>query len=223
MKRKPSEMIKQRWRRILIVALLDIICIAVSFFLGLWIRYEFSLLAIPADYKAVYCTVIFPWVGLCLVVYAAFGLYKSIWSFVGIDELFRILMAYLCLGVACVAVSMLAPIQMPISFYVLGMLFSLVGTVGLRFSYRFLRQLLMEFRNRRGTTGTAQNVMIIGAGEAGRAETADRLPARRRRRRRRPAHRLVGEQGDSIHGAMDAAKIRRRVCARSAVPHHVAG
>ena len=168
MQKRFESTIKQRRRRVLIVAMMDILCIAVSFFMGLWIRYDFSLLAIPADYKAIYCGVIFPWIALCLIVYSCFGLYKSIWSFVSIDELYRIILAYIVLIVACVAVYFLLPVKMPISFYVLGMLFSFVATVGLRFSYRFIRHLVAEIQNYRGSKDN-RNVMIIGAGEAGRS------------------------------------------------------
>ena len=48
------------------------------------------------------------------------------------------------------------------------MLFSFCSTVGLRFSYRLLRYATGGIHNRRSTQ-TGKNVMIIGAGEAGRA------------------------------------------------------
>ena len=157
----------QRWQRVFIIAILDVLCIAASFFMGLWIRYEFSFFAIPIDLKELYCVIILPWIALSLLVFAISGLYKSIWSFVSIDELFRIILAYAALGVFCTVLSRLVPVGMPVSFYVLGMIFSFISTVGLRFSYRFLRQIMVEIQSRRGTTD-AKNVMIVGAGEAGR-------------------------------------------------------
>ena len=168
MQNKFQNTINQRRQRILVVAMLDILCIAVSFFMGLWIRYEFSLMAIPAEYKVIYYKMVLPWIALSLTVYTIFGLYRSIWSFVSIDELYRILLAYICLSVACSVVSVLLPVKMPISFYVLGMLFSFCTAVGIRFSYRLLRHVAGEIQNHRGSK-TGKNVMIIGAGEAGRA------------------------------------------------------
>ena len=158
----------QHWRKICIIVMMDILCIAAAFFLGLWIRYEFSFTAIPIELKELYCLVIPPWIGLSLLVFALFGLYRSIWSFVSIDELFRIIMAYVCLAAAWLVMRLLMPGSMPVSFYVLGMVFSFISTVGLRFSYRFLRQLVIEIQSRR-TTEAAQNIMVVGAGEAGRA------------------------------------------------------
>ena len=167
-----KQTMKKRRQRVCIVAMLDMLCIAISFFLGLWIRYEFSLMAIPADMKYSYCLIVLPWVAVCLLVFTIFGLYKSIWSFVSIDELFRIMMAYLSLSVILVVMkvllSSLLPVAMPLSFYVLGMIFSFVATAGLRFSYRFLRQLVIEIDLRRSPEDV-KNVMIVGAGEAGRS------------------------------------------------------
>ena len=60
MENKIHHTIDQRRQRILVVALLDVLCIAVSFFMGLWIRYEFSLLAIPPEYKEIYYKMVLP-------------------------------------------------------------------------------------------------------------------------------------------------------------------
>ena len=160
--------VAQRRQRICIVAILDILCITVAFFAGLLIRYEFSFSAIPERFLAFYSTTIIPWIGISLIVFMLFGLYRSIWSFVSIDELFRIILSYLCLCAICLAATFLLPVKMPVSYYVLGLIFSFISTVGLRFSYRFLRQLYIELQSRRDPRG-AKNVMIVGAGEAGRA------------------------------------------------------
>lgn len=156
-----------RLRRICVVLILDILCVSLSYFTALWIRYDFSIVAIPAQYLNFYSGMIGPWVLLSLLAFHAFGLYRSIWSFVSIDELFRIILVYLCLVVCSVVLLLVLPGQAPISYYVLGLLFSFICTVGVRFSYRFLRYLYNDVYDRRGSNGI-QNVMIIGAGEAGR-------------------------------------------------------
>ena len=156
-----------RRRKIFMIALMDILCITAAFFLGLWIRYELSFNAIPMELKENFCMLVPPWIAISLAMFTAFGLYKSIWSFVSIDELFRIMVAYVCLGAILLVLGVLIPVKMPLSFYFLGILFSFISTVGLRFSYRFLRQLVMEIEFRRESP-TAKNVMIVGAGEVGR-------------------------------------------------------
>ena len=167
MEKKIKHIMADRRRKICVVALLDILCIAAAFFAALWIRYELSFSAIPMDLKWNFCRIVPPWIAISLVVFAGFGLYKSIWSFVSIDELFRIMMAYICLGLLMLVLGLLLPVKMPLSFYLLGLLFSFISTTGLRFSYRFLRQLAIEIHLRRGNDDV-KNVMIVGAGEAGR-------------------------------------------------------
>ena len=73
--------VAQRRQRICIVAIMDILCIAAAFFAGLLIRYEFSFSAIPERFLSFYSTTIIPWIGISLIVFMLFGLYKSIWSF----------------------------------------------------------------------------------------------------------------------------------------------
>lgn len=81
-------------RRTMVIFVLDLLCIAGSFFLALWMRFEFRLGAIPQMYLNEYLKIIGPWIVICLVVFQLFRLYNSIWSFVSIDELFRIILAY---------------------------------------------------------------------------------------------------------------------------------
>ena len=64
MQNKHHYTIDRRHQRILVVALLDVVCIAVSFFMGLWIRYEFSLMAIPPEYKEIYYKMVLPWIAV---------------------------------------------------------------------------------------------------------------------------------------------------------------
>ena len=154
-------------KRAMIVCILDVICIAGSFFLALWIRYEFSYSAIPTVFLYRYAKTIFIWAAVSVFVFSRFRLYNSIWVFVGIDELFRIIMSY---GVLLVigAVSVLAlHIEMPWAYYAIGYILSFMSTVGLRFSYRIVRQVLNELADGRPKS-QKDRIMIIGAGEAGR-------------------------------------------------------
>ena len=162
-----SKLERSRIQRVFVVLVLDIICIAMSFLGALWIRYEFNLDAIPSEQLYFALKMLCPWIILSLLVFRGFGLYRSIWLFVSIDELFRIIMAYGVLTACLVVVALLLPFHMPVSYYVMGMLLSFFCTTGLRFSYRFARQLHSEFSDKKG--GSLKKVMIIGAGEAGRA------------------------------------------------------
>ena len=154
-------------KRAMIVCILDVICIAGSFFLALWIRYEFSYSAIPTVFLYRYAKTIFIWAAVSVFVFSRFRLYNSIWVFVGFDELFRIVMSYgVLLVIGAVSVAALH-IEMPWAYYAIGYILSFMCTVGLRFSYRIVRQILNELADGRPKS-QKDRIMIIGAGEAGR-------------------------------------------------------
>lgn len=160
--------INMQWlERALVVGILDVVFIAASFFLALWLRYEFSYDAIPKEFLYFYAKTILIWIVLCVGVFARFRLYNSIWVFVGFDELFRVILAYgvlLVLGIVLIAVF---HVNMPVAYYVVGFLLSFFSTIGLRFSYRILRRLLHGVGEGKEEP-QKERIMIIGAGEAGR-------------------------------------------------------
>ena len=66
------------------------------------------------------------------------------------------------------AVSVVAlHIEMPWAYYAIGYILSFMSTVGLRFSYRIVRQVLNALADGRPKS-QKDRIMIIGAGEAGR-------------------------------------------------------
>ena len=152
-------------RRTLVIFVLDMLCIAGSFFMALWMRFEFRLGAIPQMYLNEYLKIIGPWIVICLVVFQLFRLYNSIWSFVSIDELFRIILAYGVLLAAGLAYVLILKIDMPRSFYFAGFIMSFMSTTALRFSYRFMRQLMAGISTEKSER---DRILMIGAGEAGR-------------------------------------------------------
>ena len=152
-------------RRTLVIFVLDMLCIAGSFFLALWMRFEFRLGAIPQMYLNEYLKIIGPWIVICLVVFQLFRLYNSIWCFVSIDELFRIILAYGVLLAAGLAYVLILKIDMPRSFYFAGFIMSFMSTTALRFSYRFMRQLMAGISTEKSER---DRILMIGAGEAGR-------------------------------------------------------
>ena len=155
-------------KRAIAIGVLDVICINLAYALALWLKYDFHLSAIPEPYVD---TMLHTMPGVCLaylVIFGLFGLYNSIWSFVSVDELLRILGAYVVIAVTEAVMFRTFGMQMPLSYYVLGLLFSFICTVSIRFSYRLLRQIRLQFSLMSGNK-RRENVMIIGAGEAGKA------------------------------------------------------
>ena len=155
-------------KKAFIIGVSDILCICIAFFFALWLRFEFRFNTIPQEYLQTYLQVILPWCAICVTVFTVFGLYSSIWSFVSTDELLRILMAYGLLGVLALVLTNVLDILMPKSFYVMGIVFSGVSTLAIRFGYRMMRYIHQHMAGL-SHANYQENVMIIGAGEAGKA------------------------------------------------------
>ena len=151
----------------LLIAALDIAVISVAFFLALWLRFDFQMSRIPERFMNAYLGHILPWCGISVAAFLIAKLYNSVWIFVSTDEMFRIVITHVILIPVGFAYVKLTGLQMPRSFYVLGPIFSCMGTLTLRFSYRAMRQMTLYFVNLR--KDNRANILLIGAGEAGRA------------------------------------------------------
>ena len=159
-------------KKALVIAAADILSICTAFFAALWLRFDFQFNAIEKEFLLTYARIILPWCAICLVTFYCFRLYNSIWSFVSTDELIRILEAYAVLSAAAFVLVWVFQIHMPKSFYVMGLVFSGCFTLTLRFSWRLLRYLRQHHIIHSNLRGQ-ENVLIIGAGEAGKALVND--------------------------------------------------
>ena len=153
-----------RLKRSAAVAVLDALWIALSFFLALWIRFEFRLSSIPEKYFSVYCSTIIWWALLCVVVLAVAGAYNCIWRYIGLRDLLRLIVGYAVLvGIGLFLVVMFS-VKMPRSYYCMGFLLSFCGSSAMRVSYRLVIQMFSEIANRKPQA--TERVMIVGAGSA---------------------------------------------------------
>ena len=146
----------------------DVLTIAGSYFFGLWLRAEFSFAEIRHTHLEGFLTAIGPWCAISVLVFLAFKLYNSIWAFVSTSEMFRIIGAYAVLAVIGVFVFHFDGMIMPRSSMVIGFVFSFLCTVCIRFSYRMYRSAIRKISQAAHANGV-KNVMLIGAGDAGRA------------------------------------------------------
>ncbi len=157
-------------RRMMLLAVMDVLGTAASFFGGLWLLYNFNFLSIPYEFLTGCLQFSVAWTAVCLLVYAICGLYQSIWRFASVDELIRIVLAYgILIGIG-IGYLLIGKPDMPTSFFILGCVLNFVCTVAIRFGYRLGRGLQNQINaisgKRRG-----DRVMVIGAGEAGRLLT----------------------------------------------------
>ena len=175
--KKPYRKYSKQAPKIALIIFMDILATMTSFFLGLWFRYEFSIADIRQDHLQGFLTAIGPWCAITVVVFFLFRLYSSIWAFVSTAEVFRIIGAYSVLAVVGVTVFHFDGIIMPRSSMVMGFMISFMATIGIRFSYRLWRSAQRKISHVTHVGGV-KNVMLIGAGDAGRAlamefETSD--------------------------------------------------
>ena len=167
-KQKPVRNTGDMIRRVILLVVMDVLSIFGSFFVGLWLRFEFRYSMISVEYLRGYLLFAAVWTAASLVVFALCNLYHSIWRFASVDELIRIMGAYLLLGACLAAYLLLRERTMPYSFYILGYVFSFICTVAIRFVYRLARGLRIHILNLTGDK-SKENILLIGAGEAGRA------------------------------------------------------
>ena len=163
--RKPGQRLISRS---LVVVALDILIVWVAFFVALWARFDFSVNLIPRVYLETYIFIIPIWCILTVFIFGVFKLYRSVWTYVSIDEAFKVMVAYVILVGLFFVSKLVLDFHMPRSFYAIGIVLAFGMHVGIRFSYRLLRFLVHRMSHKDdGHAGNGENVMIIGGGAAG--------------------------------------------------------
>ena len=149
--------------RVITLVLLDLLVCNIAALLALFIRYELDLRAcMESGYLDAYARWIIPNTLVVLALFSAFKLYVTLWGFAGGDELVRIFVSSMVVGIIQMMLVLLDLMQMPRSFPVLFAMLLFILTTVVRFSYRFLRRLRLYF-----TGNPQERTMVIGAGEAG--------------------------------------------------------
>ena len=157
---------KSLWkRRAILIMIADVISILVSYFMALLLRFDFKYSAIGELYINGYKETILLWCGVTVLVFFVCRLYHSIWRHASIAEVEMSLKAYLLLLPCYWGLAHLMRLNMPRSYYVMGMLMNFCMTVGIRFSYRIMREVAHNLEN--GISKKETRIMVIGAGAAG--------------------------------------------------------
>ena len=171
MESKKTNIVKgSQWiLRAFVVAVFDIVFIAASFFVALLIRFDLKYSEIDPFFIESFLRIIPFCILGAVILFVLFKLYNSIWRFASISELERITKAWIVFTmIAAIIVIVDERIngirRLPISVWIMGIIFGFMTTTALRFGYRFLR--FMTKVNTRGKNGA--NVMIIGAGACGK-------------------------------------------------------
>lgn len=155
------KMDKKYLLRVYTLVVLDIIAINVCSLLALLVRFDFKFSATTSwlekavSYSPINTIIILFIIWFC-------RLYKSVWSYASIDEVFNILKTVgLSFATQVALMHFLLNFTMPRSYYFIYAMLLLVALLGLRFGYRILR-ILKNSKDK-----NSANVMIVGAGQAG--------------------------------------------------------
>ncbi len=152
--------------KVLLIGALDVISILSAYFFALLLRFDFQFSLIPPEYLNGYWHSMLFWCATGVLVFYCCSLYRSIWTFAGLPELWSIVKSYLILIPVHLIYVLVARMDMPKSYYIMGGVLCFCFTAVIRFSYRFLVYRVALISNR--TKGKPmERIMVIGAGAAG--------------------------------------------------------
>lgn len=158
----------EHWKLIALYLLIyDIVTINLSYFIGLWLRFDLQYSKIPSEYLMAFIKFAPFYTVFSIIVFYMMHMYNSLWRFASFNELTSIMMATVVTGTAHVVGITLFVRRMPIAYYVFGICAQFIFTTGIRFGYRFVN---LERAKREKTEKSAHvkhHVMVIGAGAAG--------------------------------------------------------
>ena len=142
----------------------DVLTIYFSYFFALWLRFDMSFSHIETQYYVGFRRFIPIYAFICIVIFWFFRLYRFVWRFASYNELLRCLVANTLTSVVHIAGITIFFGRMPISYYMMGVVFQFIFITGIRFSYRFF----MLIVGRSAAKGMdIKRCMLIGAGNAG--------------------------------------------------------
>lgn len=163
-KQRPTVYLGWLTKRV-IMAIFDVIAVNLAYWLALIFRFYVNLKFMPSvlDYFPAFWRFA-PWYSLiCVIVFAGFRLYNSMWKYAGPNDLPRLVLANVTTSALHVVGTLLFIKRMPITYYVFGAAIQLVFITVSRYAYR----IYLALRARNAHKSTRINTMIIGLGETG--------------------------------------------------------
>ena len=153
------------WKeKAILLGVVDVLTILASYFFALILRFDFIFSAIELKYVDGYFKSIGFWVIVTNIVFFIFRLYHSIWSLASAKEMLSVLKSYIVLIPIYWILAKAINLDMPRSYYLMGILVNFCCTIALRFSYRLIR---IQTQSMKKESKNEDRIMIIGAGAAG--------------------------------------------------------
>lgn len=158
----------EHWKLIALYLLIyDIVTINLSYFIGLWLRFDLQYSKIPSEYLMAFIKFAPFYTAFSIIVFYMMHMYNSLWRFASFNELTSIMMATVVTGTAHVVGITLFVRRMPIAYYFFGICAQFIFTTGIRFGYRFVNLERAKREKNEKSAHVKHHVMVIGAGAAG--------------------------------------------------------
>ena len=146
--------------RILILAILDVCCVAVASIVALMLRFDIS--SIPEEYLTGAIKSMPVYFIITIAVMVIFKLYNRVWTYASLSELLAIVKATVLMEAIFVSFHVFMQIAMPRSYYPL----MLVAMTILFSCVRFAKVAVKAVRESRNRKVVTNRIMVIGAGSA---------------------------------------------------------
>ncbi|MGV2641258.1 polysaccharide biosynthesis protein, partial [Clostridium perfringens] len=153
----------------ILLVLIDILLINIAYIFSMLVRFAFNgpvLGDIPSEQWSLYLK----WMPLIAIIYvvlfAFFKMYKSLWSFAGLDEVMKGVAACLLGCLINVIIMLFLNPRIPMMVTLSAGILTMVLTIGFRLSFRMYRRLVI-YGTLKGIE-SQKNVLIVGAGSCGR-------------------------------------------------------
>ena len=140
----------------------DAIIVNASYFSALWLRFDCHYSKIDPKYFSAWLKFVPLYTMICIAVFLALKLYRSIWRFASYNELLRVMASSLITAVLHAAGISILFGRMPVSYYLVGAGIQFCLILSIRFSYR-----LVLLLRRQADKDNFDRIMLIGAGAAG--------------------------------------------------------
>ena len=145
----------------------DILIIYVVSVLSLLVRFDLNYTSIPGYYLDWMYGYLPAHIVCTLIIFYFCKMYKSLWRYASINEMTHIVAgAFLSTALQWIVMWSMK-CRMPISFHLMTLVFLICFTTTERFAYRILLEMKHRYINV-PQQGSGANIMIIGAGDAGR-------------------------------------------------------
>lgn len=169
------ERIKNALKRDIWILLLDIVAVNLAYYLALVFRVAVNnmggIFGSPSDvpvYFSAFYRIAPIYTVLCIVVFFVFKLYGGVWRFAGINDMYRILAAWVVTTLIQILLSYLMmkatgfiKSRMPATYYMLGSILQLLFVTAIRFGPKTVAD------EKRRRAKKADKALVIGAGELG--------------------------------------------------------